>query len=84
MTYDQLFVILRRLGFTEQERKSQSTRPSRIYVYVPTNTVLLYRESGDQTVSPADLLSTEMRLQSNGIVNGSLESLLASPESIRR
>ncbi len=83
MTYNQLFAVLQRLGFTEQDRSSDSGQRSRVYVFEPTNTVLLFRDTADQRVSPADLLSTEMRLQSSGISSESLESLSQSLESMQ-
>lgn len=83
MTYNQLFAVLQRLGFTEQDRSGDSGQRSRVYHYEPTNTVLLFRDVANQRVSPADLLSTEMRLQSSGISNESLESLSQALESMK-
>jgi hypothetical protein len=83
MTYSQLFAVLQRLGFTEQDGPGDSRKRSRVYVYEPTNTVMLFRAVADQRVSPADLLSTEMRLQSTGISSESLESLSQSLESMQ-
>jgi hypothetical protein len=56
----------------------------RIYTHEPTKTVLLFRDIGEQPVSPADALSTEMRLQSNGISEETLESLSQSLQPMQR
>ena len=84
MTYDQLFAILRRLGFRAQERGGDASQGSQVYIHGATNTVLLFRDSGQRAVSPADLLSTEMRLQSHGITGESLESLSQLSDPMHR
>jgi hypothetical protein len=62
----------------------ESRQQLRVFTHEPTKTVLLFRDVGEQPVSPADAMSTEMRLQSNGISDETLESLSQSFEPMQR
>jgi hypothetical protein len=72
MTYESLFALLESLGF----RTSPATPPEpQVFVHDPTDTVLLFRSATSATVTPADLLSTEVHLQARGISDQPLEVL---------
>lgn len=77
LTYGNLFVVLESLGFKEQTTKNSGNSP-RVFVHTATDGVLLYRDSPDDVVTPADLLSTEVHLHANNIIDQSLESLLSA------
>ena len=74
-TYQDLFGLLDSLGFVENER----SREQGPYVFFreKSNTLLAFNRAGSEPVTSADLLSTEVHLQSSGIIKESLESLLS-------
>jgi hypothetical protein len=75
MTYEDLFALLEALGF----RTSPVTPPEpHVFIHDPTDTVLLFRSTPAATVTPADLLSTEVHLQARGISDQSLEMLIGA------
>ena len=75
MKYRNLFSLLVSLGFTEESPSTTGKEP-RVFVHSATDTVLLFRDAPDETVTPADLLSADVHLHANNIVDQSLESLL--------
>ena len=77
LTYKNLFALLLSLGFTEELPRRESNEP-RVFVHAATDTVLLFRDVPSETVTPADILSTEVHLQTNNIVDKSLDSLLSA------
>lgn len=74
MTYANLFTLLKDLGFCEQAGDG-SSRSARVFVHDKTDTIMLYRKSATGFVSPADLLSTEVRLHAKNIADQTLETL---------
>ena len=76
ITYGQLFSLLVSLGFEEVFNERRVEELTRTFFHQASDTVLLYRRPAGMTVSPADLLSTETRLQIKGISDESLGSLI--------
>lgn len=76
ITYKKLFALLMSLGFKEESLAEASRKEPRVFVHDPTETVLMFRNTTGETVSPADVLSTEVHLHARNIVNQSLESLV--------
>jgi hypothetical protein len=73
MTYERLFSLLESLGFLT----SPVTPPQpQVFVHEPTDTILMFRSTASGTVTPADLLSTEVHLQAKGISDQPLETLV--------
>ncbi len=54
-----------------------------MFVHDSTETVLLFRNTTSKFVSPADVLSTEVHLHANNILDQSLESLLGAEPVMR-
>lgn len=77
LTYRNLFALLVSLGFRDNPPSKAGNEP-RIFVHATTDTVLLFRDAPGETVTPADMLSTEVHLHANNIVDQSLESLLSA------
>ena len=77
LTYKNLFALLVSLGFREAPPSKDGNEPL-VFVHAATDTVLLFRDAPDETVTPADILSTEVHLHANNIVDQSLESLLSA------
>lgn len=75
MTYTNLFTLLTSLGFREQQ-SGESPRSPRVFVHDKTDTVMLFRKAADELVSPADILSTEVRLHAKNIADQPLHVLL--------
>jgi hypothetical protein len=75
MTYTNLFTLLTSLGFREQQ-SGEVPRSPRVFVHDKTDTVMLFRQAMDELVSPADLLSTEVRLHAKNIADQPLQVLL--------
>ena len=75
LTYENLFVLLDSLGFKE-ELASDSGNAPRVFVHTATDTVLLFRNAPCDIVTPADMMSTEVHLHANKIIEHSLESLV--------
>lgn len=65
------------LGFVDQTNANDDG--PRVFVHSESDTVLLYRRALDKTVSPADALSTEVHLNSNGFISRSLEDSILDP-----
>ena len=78
LTYRKLFALLASLGFKEQRPVRPSPREPRMFVHDATETVLLFRNANDESLSEADLLSAEVHLHANNLVEGPLESLLGA------
>ena len=78
LTYKKLFALLASLGFREERPSKAAPNDPRVFVDDETDTVLLFRNATSETVSPADILSTEVHLHANNIVNQPLESLLSA------
>lgn len=76
ITYKKLFALLMSLGFKEESPAKASRNEPRVFIHDPTETVLMFRNATGETVSPADVLSTEVHLHAGNIVNQSLESLV--------
>ena len=75
MTYTNLFTLLTSLGFREQQ-SGEAPRSPRVFVHDKTDTVMLFRKAIDELVSPADILSTEVRLHAKNIADQPLQVLL--------
>jgi hypothetical protein len=75
LTYEHLFVLLESLGFKEDQASNLGNAP-RVFVHTATDTVLLLRNAPGDIVTPADMLSTEVHLHANNIIDQSLESLV--------
>lgn len=75
MTYTNLFTLLTSLGFREEQRGEAPHSP-RVFVHDKTDTVMLFRKAIDELVSPADQLSTEVRLNAKNIADQPLQVLL--------
>ncbi len=77
-THSQIFDLGRRvsLGSEEVFNELGVEELSKTVVHQVSDTILLYRIRAGMTVSPADLLSTETRLQMKGISDESLGSLI--------
>lgn len=78
ITYKKLFALLTSLGFKEQSPARASRKEPRVFIHDPTKTVLMFRNATGETVSPADVLSTEVHLHARNIVNQPLESLVGA------
>lgn len=76
ITYKKLFALLISLGFTEESPATVSRKQPRVFIHDPTDTVLVFRNASGETVSPADVLSTEVHLHARNIADQSLESLV--------
>ncbi len=77
LKYKNLFALLLSLGFREEASSEDASEP-RIFVHDGTDTVLLFRDAPAEKVSPADILSTEVHLHANSIIDRPLESLLTA------
>ena len=76
-TYQDLFDVLKSLGFAER-LDGDSNR--RAFLHSETETLLLFGRRPDDQVTSADMLSAEVHLTGNGLIDQPLESLLqASP-----
>ena len=75
ITYTKLFSILRSLGFREERPVEPGGHLPRVFVHEATDTVLLFRDGGRETISSADQLSTEVHLQAKRITDEPLETL---------
>lgn len=76
MTYQRLFTLLNSLGFEEQSVEGTSPAEPRIFFHSETDTLLMYHGESVGAIVSADLLSTEMRLQSKALIVDPLETLL--------
>lgn len=76
LTYTNLFTLLTSLGFREQQ-SGEAPRSPRVFVHNKTDTVMLFRKAVDELVTPADILSTEVRLHAKNIADQPLQVLLA-------
>ena len=72
-TYRNLFNLLVSLGFTENI-DGESER--RTFVHPGTVTLLLFGRQPSDAVTSADMLSTEVHLMGNGLIDQPLESLI--------
>lgn len=78
LTYKKLFALLASLGFKESLPSRSVPKGPRVFVHDSTDTVLLYRNTTSKLVSPADVLSTEVHLHANNLMDQSLESMLSA------
>ena len=78
LTYKKLFALLVSLGFQETPPSRTVRKGPRVFVHDSTETVLLFRNATSELVSPADVLSTQVHLHANNILDQSLESLLST------
>ena len=74
ISYQQMFNALLTLGFTDVTGVQE--KPVRVFEHEPTETVLIYRDLTTETVSAADMMSTEMRLSARRISERSLIDLV--------
>ena len=74
ITYQNLFRLLVSLGFQRQPATTATKR--HIFFHEPTDTVLAFGREAGESVTPADMLSTEVHLHGRGIADEPLESLL--------
>ncbi len=74
--YQHLFDMLHSLGF--EQRVSVNDSSPRVFFHVETDTLLAFNRGKDETVTSADLLSTEVHLHSKGIIQETLESMLST------
>ena len=72
-TYRSLFNLLISLGFQENVDGDSGRRS---FLHPETDTLLLFGRPAGETVTPADMLSTEVHLTGNGLIDQSLESLI--------
>lgn len=74
VTYQNLFALLVSLGFQQQPATPATKR--HIFLHEPTDSILAFGRKPNESVTPADLLSTEIHLHGRGIADEALESLL--------
>jgi len=72
-TYRNLFNLLVSLGFTENI-DGESER--RTFIHSESDTLLLFGRQPSDAVTSADILSTEVHLMGNALIDQPLESLL--------
>ena len=76
VTYAEVFALLQRLGF----RDSSSSDSERVFQHPESGIVLAFAMLDDPSplrpVRPADLLSTEMRLQHHGLIAGPIRDAI--------
>lgn len=77
-TYENLFDLLVSLGFRDSSGDDAVAAEPRAFIHERTDTVLLFRNTPADSVSPADILSTEVHLQGKGIAEQPLESLMSA------
>jgi hypothetical protein len=71
-TYAALFAFLESVGFEVCIREGEKG-----YIHCPTNTILLFSSADSRSdVSAADLLSVEVRLGQNGVINQPVSQLI--------
>jgi hypothetical protein len=75
LTYSDLFAVLAGLGFRENPSGETPAGP-RVFFHEQTDAILAFCRKPHEAVTPADILSTEVHLQSRKIVDESLETLL--------
>lgn len=71
--YRDLFAFLKTLGFEQSREDSPALHA---FLHQTTNTLLVFGRSPDESVTPADWLSTEVHLRANRIVDDPLDSLI--------
>jgi hypothetical protein len=75
VTYRELFSLLVSLGFRRQDGARETSGP-RVFYHEETDTLLAFRRGIDEVVTPADILSTDVHLNANHIVDRPIASLL--------
>lgn len=81
VTYQNLFALLVSLGFQQQPATAATKR--HIFLHEPTDSILAFGRRPSESVTPADLLSTEIHLHGRGIADEALESLLRGMSAIK-
>jgi len=74
-TYRKLFRFLESLGFSEERGNTPNRRA---FIHEPSDTQLLFGRGLDEQVTPADMLSADVHLAGNGLIDKPLEELLNS------
>lgn len=77
ITYQNLFVLLASLGFQEQRPGKVAAKP-RVFLHEKTDTILAFSRETNESVTSADMLSTEVHLHARGIAEQPLELLLTT------
>lgn len=75
VTYQNLFALLASLGFQEQRSGDPTTR-QHVFLHKQSDTILAFGRESKESVTSADMLSTEVHLHARGIADQPLESLL--------
>lgn len=75
ITYQNLFAVLRSLGFREKPSGLKTGR-RHIFVHESTDCLLAFGRENTEPITPADMLSTDVHLRARGVIDRPLEALL--------